>query len=71
MIPADFLAVLRCPSTRQPLALAEPDLLAQVNARNDRPGGNLVAALVREDRRVLYPIQNGIPVLLAEEAIVL
>jgi uncharacterized protein YbaR (Trm112 family) len=29
----------------------------------------LVEALVREDRRILYPVDDGIPVMLVEESI--
>ena len=72
MIPADLLELLRCPQTRQTLALAGPETLATVNART--AGGEhstLQAALVRADGAMLYPIRNGIPVLLAEQAITL
>ena len=73
MIPADLLALLRCPITRQPLSWASPELLAVVNARaaNLDVGKTdaLDAALVRADGAVLYPVLGGIPVLLAEQAI--
>jgi uncharacterized protein len=62
MLDADFLALLRCPLTMQPLRLAPPDLLARLPVPLD-------AALVREDGAVVYPIRDGIPVLLPEEAI--
>lgn len=68
MIPADLLQILRCPETRQPLAMASAEVLAQVNARLAEP---LIGGLVREDGRVFYPIRDEIPVLLAEEAILL
>ena len=55
-----LLSLLVCPTTRQPLRLAtKGELLAL----------EVDAALVREDGRVAYPIQNGIPVLIAESAI--
>lgn len=76
MIPADLLALLRCPLTRQPLTWASPELLATVNANLGQSdtlvgkiGGILDAALVRADGAVVYPVLDGIPVLLAERAI--
>lgn len=60
MIDADLLALLRCPLTMQPLRVAPPELLAQLR---------LDAALIREDGRVAYPVRDGIPVMLAEEAV--
>lgn len=71
MIAADLLEILRCPITRQPLVLAEPGVLAEVNARHasSREDGPLDAALIRADRTALYPIIDGIPVLLPESLI--
>ena len=66
MIPAALLALLRCPLTRQTLEMAPAELLA---GRADGEGRALDAALVRADGAVLYPIRDGIPVLLAEEAV--
>jgi len=60
MIDAELLALLRCPETKQPLRIATPEELARVN---------LSAGLIREDGRVIYPIRDGIPVLLLEEAV--
>ena len=47
----------------QPLRVAPPELLARLPVLLD-------AALVREDGAMVYPIRDGIPVLLPEEAIV-
>ena len=58
MLAADLIAVLRCPESRQPLRLATAEELARVQ---------LDAGLTREDGRVVYPIREGIPMLLAEE----
>lgn len=84
MIPDDFLGLLRCPATGQPLAWADAELLAQANLRlaatekqgeaADDPATRpepLAAALVRADRKILYPIRDGIPVLLVDAAVVL
>ena len=82
MIPDDFLALLRCPATGQALAMADAELLARANSRravSGRPDGGeqsvrlepVTAALVRADRKVLYPIRDGIPVLLVDEAVAL
>lgn len=79
MIDKDLLQILACPETHQPLAEAGPDLLKQVNERikigqtKSRNGAQvkdaLEGALVRQDGKVLYPIRDGIPVLLIDEGI--
>jgi len=79
MIDPEFLAMLVCPASRQPLREASEGELAAANAaiaRGDlrNRGGNPVAeplsgALVTVDGAWLYPVQQGIPILLAPEAI--
>ena len=80
MIPADFLELLRCPQSGQPLAVADAEVLARVNQRIAQTVGNqadaaagqpLTAALVRADRTLAYPIRDDIPLLLVEEGILL
>jgi uncharacterized protein YbaR (Trm112 family) len=76
---AQLLAQLRCPETHQKLALADETLLAKINeqieagAVQNRSGARvsqkLEAALVREDGKVVYPIRNGLPIMLVMEAI--
>ena len=75
----DLLEILVCPETKQPVRLAPPDLLARLNQRVQagelrNRGGSPVAqplseGLLREDGRVLYPVDDGIPVMLIEESI--
>jgi uncharacterized protein YbaR (Trm112 family) len=79
MIDPDFLAMLVCPTTHQPLRAATEAELAAVNAAiaggsaKSRGGVAVVAALVEglvtEDGAWVYPIQDGIPILLAADAI--
>ena len=75
----ELLEILVCPETRQPLRAASSDELARLNARRQsgelrNRGGEAVPAelsegLIREDGRVLYPVDDGIPVMLIEESI--
>jgi uncharacterized protein YbaR (Trm112 family) len=79
VIDKDLLKILACPETHQPLSEAGADVLDQVNARvaagdaKNKSGqavsDKLEAGLVREDGKVVYPIRDGIPVLLIDEGI--
>jgi len=79
VIDKELLAILACPETHQPLAVADAALLARVNARIAAGGAQnvggaavtepLVAGLVRSDGRIVYPIRDEIPVLLIDEGI--
>lgn len=74
-----LLDILVCPATRQPLARLEPAALQALNRaiaggavrRGDGQdqGDPLREALVTRDRKTVYRIDDGIPVLLAEEGI--
>jgi uncharacterized protein YbaR (Trm112 family) len=74
-----LLTILCCPITHKGLSLAKSDLLMQVNEAIDdgelqnRDGRKLdealKEALVTDDGKTLYPVADGIPVLLAGEAV--
>lgn len=80
-LPMDrkLLDILVCPATRQPLALLEPAGLEALNhairagavKRSDgSPQAEVLReALVTRDRRTVYRIDDGIPVLLVEDAL--
>ena len=69
-----LLSILCCPVTHKGLALARGDLLASVNraieARElvSRDGAKVKEkfkeALVTDDGKILYPVDDGIPVLI-------
>ena len=76
-----LLSILCCLVTHKGLRLARADLLARVNdaisAGNLQNGdgqalsGSLKEALVTDDGKILYPINDGIPVLLEGESVTL
>jgi uncharacterized protein YbaR (Trm112 family) len=78
-VSEELLEILVCPETKQPIALASEEVLSKLaqdieagKVRN-RGGEKLTKpiseGLVREDGRVLYPVDDGIPVMLIEESI--
>ena len=78
-VAPDLVEILVCPETKQPVRLMTGDELARLNERirggqlRNRGGGEvkqeLVEALVREDGRIAYPVDDGIPVMLIDESV--
>ncbi|MBN8211471.1 MAG: Trm112 family protein [Xanthomonadales bacterium] len=74
-----LLDLLVCPATRQPLALLDKPGLEALNRAiaagsvkrvDDAPQTETIReALITRDRKTLYRIDDGIPVLLIEEGI--
>jgi uncharacterized protein YbaR (Trm112 family) len=74
-----LLDILVCPASRQALALLERPGLDAINRAiagggvhrvdGSAQAGALGEALVTSDRRLVYRIDDGIPVLLVEEGI--
>ncbi len=79
MIDEKLLDILACPENHTSLSLADEQLLAKLNkaisaGKLKNKAGQPVeepveGGLVREDRTLLYPIVDGIPVLLIDEAL--
>ena len=74
-----LLDIVVCPLTKLPLQLLDGERLAQLNAAISSGGIRnraaqalpeaLSEALVTRDGRLVYPIREGIPILLEEESI--
>ena len=74
-----LLDILCCPATRQPLSLLDTRGIDSLNHAIAAGGVQRVdqtpqttplrQALVTQDRKRVYRVEDGIPVLLAEEAI--
>lgn len=79
MMDPQLLNILVCPETRMPVRAADDALVAQLNREaaagrlHNRSGrkveGPIEGGLIRQDGAVLFPILDGIPVMLIEEAI--
>ena len=80
-IDPGLLAILCCPDTKQNVVLADGQLVEKLNTRigkgeiQNKAGQQvkekLDGGLIREDKKVLYPIRDQIPIMLIEEGILL
>ena len=78
-IDQELLDILVCPESHQPLTRADPGLLSGLNTeiqgkRLRNRGGEIVQseireALVRKDGRILYVVDDDIPIMLIDQAI--
>jgi uncharacterized protein YbaR (Trm112 family) len=78
-VSSELVEILVCPESKQPVAIASQDVLARVNDKisagslRNRGGEKVEKAitegLLREDGKILYAVDDGIPVMLIEESI--
>ena len=81
MVPPELLEILCCPESHQPVREASAELVAEVNRAiragtvKNREGAavaeEIEGGLVREDGAGLYPVRNGIPIMLVGERLAL
>lgn len=79
MIDRKLVEILRCPVSRQPVSVATKDRLRALNAAIEagelqhadgrKVEAPLDDALFTEDGVRIYPVRDGIPIMLADEAI--
>ena len=78
-VNAELLEILVCPETKQSLRVADASVISGVNEKieagslrnrgGDKVEKSISEGLVREDGRILYVVDDDIPVMLVEESI--
>lgn len=81
MVHPELLEILCCPESHQTVREASAELVAEVNRAiragtvKNREGAavaeEIEGGLVREDGACLYPVRNGIPIMLVGERLAL
>jgi len=79
MIDKELLKIMCCPETHQPLEFADEETVKWINSeiksgRIKNRAGEIVreeidGGLIRSDKKYLYPVRKGIPIMLINEAI--
>jgi len=79
MMDKRLLSILCCPVTHKGLSLARPELLDKINTAisagklvnhdGTELSSSLAEALVTDDGKIMYPVNDGIPVLLESESV--
>lgn len=78
-IDPQLIEILVCPESKQPVAVADAAVLDRLNAAieagnattlgGEKIGEPVTEGLLREDGRILYPVRDGIPIMLIDESI--
>lgn len=78
-VSQELLEILVCPETKQRVSVATDAIISQINTRidsgdlrnrgGDALGKPVTEGLLREDGKILYIVDDGIPVMLIEESI--
>jgi len=78
-VAPDLVEILVCPETKQTVRLATAAELSSLNEKiragtlRSRGGEpvktELVEGLIRADGKILYPVDDGIPVMLIEDSV--
>lgn len=79
MVDKNLLDILCCPETKQSVSIADADTVKKINdgiqaGEITNRGGAVVkeaidAGLLREDGKYMYPVREGIPIMLIDEGI--